>query len=79
MTKGALAAALLWFSLAAPAAARDPLAKLPPAPRPAGAPPTSHSDAKSRRQFVPPSRETHICPPPFPRRGAACRGSRRCA
>jgi hypothetical protein len=37
MTKGALAAALLWFSLAAPAAARDPLAKLPPAPRPAGA------------------------------------------
>ncbi|MFL5234429.1 MAG: CAP domain-containing protein [Sphingomicrobium sp.] len=37
MTKGTLAAAILWLSLAAPAAAHDPFAKLPPAPKPSGA------------------------------------------
>lgn len=37
MTRGTFAAAVLWLSLAAPAAARDPLAPLPPAPKYAGA------------------------------------------
>ena len=37
MTRGTLAAAVLWLSLAAPAAARDPLAPLPPAPKFSGA------------------------------------------
>jgi len=36
MTKGTAAAVVLWFSIAAPAAARDPLSKLPPVPRSAG-------------------------------------------
>jgi len=37
MSKGTVAAVVLWFSIAAPAAARDPLSKLPPVPRSAGA------------------------------------------
>ena len=37
MSKGAFAAGVLWLGLAAPAAAHDPLAKLPPAPRFLGA------------------------------------------
>jgi hypothetical protein len=37
MTRGTFAAAVLWLMLAAPAAARDPLGPLPPAPRFAGA------------------------------------------
>ena len=37
MTRGTFAAVALWFTIAAPAAAHDPLAKLPPAPRFAGA------------------------------------------
>jgi hypothetical protein len=37
MTRGTFAAAVLWLSLAAPAAAQGPFAKLPPAPKFAGA------------------------------------------
>src|SRR6476661_9783035 len=37
MTRGTLAAAVLWLFLAAPAAARDPLGPLPPAPKFSGA------------------------------------------
>ncbi|MFL6830497.1 MAG: hypothetical protein ACJ8D5_07760 [Sphingomicrobium sp.] len=37
MTKGTIAAGVLWLSIAAPAAARDPLSRLPPAPRFIGA------------------------------------------
>ena len=33
MTKGTIAAGVLWLSIAAPTAAEDPLSKLPPAPR----------------------------------------------
>ena len=37
MTKGTIAAGVLWLSIAAPTAARDPLSRPPPAPRFAGA------------------------------------------
>lgn len=37
MTKGTIAAGVLWLSIAAPTVAHNPLAKLPPAPRFAGA------------------------------------------
>jgi len=37
MTKGTLAATVLWLSIATPAVAHNPLAKLPPVPRPAAA------------------------------------------
>ena len=36
MTRGTLAATVLWLSIATPAVARDPLSKLPPVPRSAG-------------------------------------------
>lgn len=37
MTKGTIAAGVLWLSIAAPTVAQNPLAKLPPAPKPAAA------------------------------------------
>lgn len=37
MTKGTLAAVVIWLSTATPAVAHNPLAKLPPIPRSAGA------------------------------------------
>ena len=37
MTKGTLAAGVLWLSIAGPTAAHNPLSKLPPAPRFVGA------------------------------------------
>lgn len=68
MTKGTLAAGILWLSIAAPTAAHNPLSKLPPAPRFSGA-----SGELATRLLV-----THIAdraavsdPPRLPKPGGA--------
>jgi hypothetical protein len=58
MTKGTLAAVVLWLSIATPEVARNPLAKLPPVPRPAGA-----SGELSTRLLVAHSVERAAVPP----------------
>ena len=50
MTKGMVATVVLWFSIAAPAAARDPLSKLPPVPKSAGA--SGELATRHRRVFA---------------------------
>jgi hypothetical protein len=50
MTKGTLAAGVLWISIAGPAVAHNPLAKLPPVPRFAGE--ATRSSVKLERTAV---------------------------